>query len=295
MEKLFILFLVLIFGTGIHMENQPSECSGGQEGESVVVYRKGGLIRVCEDGVWVLKQRKSRKAQLPCEDDPSVGSDFCEANQGHCLQETEMGLELEANCSGTCGSCEACRCQDKRDFRLFCPAWVESCGQPGFIGIWMANNCRKTCNKCNCGCCSYQGIDHQLGDKIPLPDLCGFLVCEEGLVAPDSPPWPGAGVLNISHPERLTLNFQAKFYAHGCCLLPQNATSDDYYYDYHEVVEAGTMVPNDWEGTMIESGELVSCCHGQISVAWTGDDEPSTSVVTNTTENPETTEIPDDF
>ena len=66
---------------------------------------------------------------------------------------------------------------------------------------------------------SYKGKSHQLGESILLPDQCGELVCEEGLVAEDSPLLTGAVHHNVTHPEELTLVFRPLHSGYGCCML----------------------------------------------------------------------------
>ena len=61
---------------------------------------------------------------------------------------------------------------------------------------------------------------HGLNEHIPLPEKCGELVCEEGLVAEESPLLAGAAHHNVSHPEELTLVFRSLFPGSECCLLP---------------------------------------------------------------------------
>ena len=61
---------------------------------------------------------------------------------------------------------------------------------------------------------------HGLNEHIPLPEKCGELVCEEGLVAEESQLLDGAAEHNISHPEELTLMFRTLFPGSDCCLLP---------------------------------------------------------------------------
>ena len=61
---------------------------------------------------------------------------------------------------------------------------------------------------------------HGLNERIPLPEKCGELVCEEGLVAEESQLLDGAAHHNVSHPEELTLVFRSLFPGSECCLLP---------------------------------------------------------------------------
>ena len=61
---------------------------------------------------------------------------------------------------------------------------------------------------------------HRLNEHIPLPEKCGELVCEEGLVSEESPLLAGAAKHNVSHPEELTLVFHYLFPGAECCLLP---------------------------------------------------------------------------
>merc|ERR1719228_3251440 len=117
---------------------------------------------------------------------------------------------MDKDCPGTCGSCDSCRCQDNTRYHQYCTKWAQFCQSPGLLGSWMGENCRKTCKKCRCPCCSYKGKKHALGETIPLPDQCGELVCEEGVVAEVSPLLPGASPHNISHPEELTLVFRSR-------------------------------------------------------------------------------------
>jgi hypothetical protein len=50
-----------------------------------------------------------------------------------------------------------------------------------------------------------------LNENILFPEKCGELVCEEGLVAEESPLLTGAAHYIVSHPEELTLVFRALF------------------------------------------------------------------------------------
>ena len=52
-----------------------------------------------------------------------------------------------------------------------------------------------------------------------MPDQCGELVCEEGLIADDSPLVPGAVNHNVSHPEEVTLVFRSLHHGSDCCML----------------------------------------------------------------------------
>ena len=61
---------------------------------------------------------------------------------------------------------------------------------------------------------------HGLNEHIPLAEKCGELVCEDGLVAKESPLLAGAAHHNVSHPEELTLVFRSLFPGSECCLLP---------------------------------------------------------------------------
>jgi hypothetical protein len=76
-----------------------------------------------------------------------------------------------------------------------------------------------------------------LGQRIPLPEQCGELVCEEGLRADASPLLPNAVQHQVTHPEELTLSFRVKFSGHQCCILPEDAE------DGNSTHESGTMVP----------------------------------------------------
>ena len=122
----------------------------------------------------------------------------------------------------------------------------------------MTKNCRKTCGKCKCGCCSYkaslvrlsvwlnsfsQGKKHPLGARILLPDKCSYLECQESLVAEASVLLPGAVHHNVSHPEELTLVLVPVHDGSECCVLSQDATSQN-----------GTVINN---GTIVEEGLLV--------------------------------------
>ena len=73
----------------------------------------------------------------------------------------------------------------------------------------------------------FQGKQHRLGARIPLPDKCGEMICQEGLVAVSSPLLPGAAQHPVSHPEQLTLIFRSLHTGDGCCILPINAVGGD--------------------------------------------------------------------
>ena len=70
-----------------------------------------------------------------------------------------------------------------------------------------------------------KGKSHSLGSRIPIPEKCGELVCEEGLVAPPSPLLSDATEYDISHPEMLTLSFKSIYPGSECCVLEKEATS----------------------------------------------------------------------
>ena len=61
-----------------------------------------------------------------------------------------------------------------------------------------------------------------MGASIPLPEKCGELVCEEGLVASFSPLLSGAAEHAVTHPEELTLNFRKLHAGSDCCMVPAN-------------------------------------------------------------------------
>merc|ERR1719489_272955 len=210
-----------------------------------------GLLMLCDvNNNWVpIVKGRAKPGAPPCED--SISADQCEADRGHCSQYTEAGQKMDVTCPGTCESCDGCRCQDSSQWYKYCPYWAQYCGNPGVLGTWMTTNCSKTCNKCKCNCCSYKGKSHNLGQRIPLPDQCGELVCEEGLVAEDSPLLPGAVQHDVSHPEEVTLVFRSLHAGADCCLL-----------------ENDTMVPEGWSGELIQNGSSFQgiCCHGVLSM-----------------------------
>jgi len=127
----------------------------------------------------------------------------------------------------------------------------------------MTENCRKTCNKCKCNCCSYKGKKHGLGARIPMPDKCGELLCQEGLMAEDSPLLPGASHHNVSHPEELTLVFKSMFPGSHCCILPADAEEED-----GNIARNQSMVQEGWTGKIAKDGVTLeaTCCHGVLSV-----------------------------
>merc|ERR1712025_1142361 len=195
------------------------------------------------------KERSGKKpAGPPCQD--SASPDQCQADRGHCNQFTEAGSEMERVCPGTCDSCDGCRCQDSAQWHKYCPYWAGYCSSQGVLGEWMTTNCRKTCGKCKCKCCSYQGKSHKLGERIPLPEKCGELVCEEGLIAEASPLLAGAVAHNVSHPDELTLVFRSVHDGADCCVLDNN-----------------TMVEEGWSGEVDLNGSSILgiCCHGVLS------------------------------
>ena len=59
---------------------------------------------ICRRETWVpLVRNRAGPGAPPCEDDPSVGSDQCSADRGHCHQMTETGSAMDMDCAGTCG------------------------------------------------------------------------------------------------------------------------------------------------------------------------------------------------
>ena len=82
-----------------------------------------------------------------------------------------------------------------------------------------------------------------MGARILLPEKCGQLICEEGLIAGSSPLLSGAAHHSVSHPEELTLNFRAVHDGADCCVLPGDARNAD-----------GSSVKN---GTMVQEGEFI--------------------------------------
>jgi len=196
-----------------------------------------------------LRDRSGKKpGGPPCQD--SASQDQCLADRGHCNQFTEAGSEMERVCPGTCDSCDRCRCQDSAQWHKYCPYWAGYCSSLGVLGEWMITNCRKTCGKCKCKCCSYQGKSHKLGEIIPLPEKCGELVCEEGLIAESSPLLAGAVAHNVSHPDELTLVFRSVHAGADCCVLDNN-----------------TMVEEGWSGEVDLNGSSIPgiCCRGVLS------------------------------
>merc|ERR1712106_347381 len=217
----------------------------------------------CLDGKWVPIEKRGGPPGPPCEDDRMLlAQGFCSANQGQCNQYTKKGVEMDKDCPGTCGSCDGCRCQDHSQWHTYCPFWAQYCDSPGVLGTWMGDNYRKTCNKCKCNCCSYKGNQHALGARIPLPDQCGELVCEEGLVAGASPLLPGASLHNVSHPEELTLSFKSVFPGFQCCILPADAEVGG------TVLKNQTMVQEGWSGKIKRDWMIfqATCCHGNLMV-----------------------------
>ena len=96
---------------------------------------------------------------------------------------------------------------------------------------------------CSAGTCRtkniiFQGKQHRLGARIPLPDKCGEMICQEGLVAGSSPLLPGAAQHPVSHPEELTLTFVSLHSGAECCILPFNAVEVNGNH-----LANGTMVP----------------------------------------------------
>jgi len=212
---------------------------------------------VCNGGTWEPKEPKGRAkfpvnranpGGPPCTD--TAAADQCEADRGHCNQFTEAGANMERVCQGTCDSCDSCRCQDSSEWHKYCPFWSQYCSSTGILGNWMVTNCRKTCQKCKCNCCSYKGKSHKLGERIQLPEQCGELVCEEGLIAEDSKLLPGAVQHDVSHPEEVTLVFRSVHPGADCCVLDNT-----------------TMVAEGWSGDLVYEGATIQamCCHGTLS------------------------------
>jgi len=224
------------------------------------------LSMVCKRRQWVPKIRRAGPGAPPCEDNPSMANNTCPADRGHCKQFTERGEEMDRDCPGTCESCDGCRCQDNPQWHKYCPYWTQYCLNPGTLGTWMTANCRKTCGKCRCKCCSYKGKQHGLGARILLPEKCGELVCEQGLVAGSSPLLPGAATHSISHPDELTLNFRSLHNGADCCVLPGDARLGN-----GSTVAGGSMVEEGWNGLLQRNGLTIptTCCHGTLSVPLT--------------------------
>jgi len=236
----------------------------------------------CRKGVWKVSKR-SKPNGPPCTDDPSLSANgTCAADRGHCQQYTNAGVDMDRVCPETCESCDACRCQDDSQWHTYCPFWAQYCSSSGVLGTWMTSNCRKTCGQCRCKCCSYGGKQHQLGARIRLPEKCGELICEEGLVADYSPLLKGAAGHKVSHPEELTLNFWSVHDGADCCILPGSARNAD-----GSSFPNGTMVEEGWSGELVTRQGSVSatCCHGILSVPL------EEAIVKSTTSIPTTTRM----
>merc|ERR1712179_260915 len=255
--------VILLFITALTIQSMKSN---GDCPEKAVKLTKD-VRMICNDGEWepVVKKRnkKGRISSPPCEDNLSLPAGSCSADAGHCHQHTEDGARMERDCAGTCDTCDSCRCQDSSQWFKYCPYWAQYCASPGVLGVWMTENCKKTCNKCKCNCCSYKGEKHWPGDRIPLPDKCGELLCQEGLMAEDSPWLSGASHHNISHPEELTLVFKSKFPGSHCCILPADAQEED-----GNIARNQSMVQEGWTGKIAKDGVTLeaTCCHGVLSV-----------------------------
>ena len=73
-----------------------------KEGEKVRLQK--GLQMRCIGGVWIAKEGRAGPNAPPCQDDPALGANgTCSAQQGHCLQFTVKGAEMDKDCPGTCG------------------------------------------------------------------------------------------------------------------------------------------------------------------------------------------------
>ena len=90
---------------------------------------------------------------------------------------------------------------------------------------------------------AFQGKQHSLGAHIQIPEKCGELVCEEGLVASISPLVLGAVQHDVTHPEALTLAFWSLHAGSECCVLPGDARSAN-----------GSVLKN---GTMVKEGKVI--------------------------------------
>jgi len=253
--------VVLLFITALTIQSM--ESNGDCPRRAVKLSQ--GVRMICKKGEWkaLVKNRKGKISSPPCEDNPSVPAGSCSVDAGHCHQNTEDGARMERDCAGTCDTCDSCRCQDSTQWFKYCPYWSQYCASPGVLGVWMTENCRKTCNKCKCNCCSYKGKKHGLGARIPIPDKCGELLCQEGLMAEDSPLLPGASHHNISHPEELTLVFKSMFPGSHCCILPADAQEKD-----GNIARNQSMVEEGWTGKVVKDGVTLeaTCCHGVLSV-----------------------------
>jgi len=290
MKILPLLFATLVI---VVFSNEDKGC---QEKETVII-KKGKERLRCKEGVWEHQVKKKKKwipaskkraspGGAPCMD---AAKATCSADRGHCNQYTEMGEEMERICPGTCESCDGCRCQDNKQWHKYCPYWAKYCDSPGVLGNWMTTNCRKTCGKCRCKCCSYKGQQHQLGARIPIPEKCGELVCEESLIAAPSPLLPGARSHAVSHPEELTLNFHAVHDGADCCILPGDAVGGDGSNSLN-----GSMVAEGWSGLLsIDRGTFsTTCCHGVLSVPLNDANPISTTTDQATTTTPKFVTLP---
>eukprot|EP00091_Calanus_sinicus_P020724 TRINITY_DN5847_c0_g1_i1.p1 TRINITY_DN5847_c0_g1~~TRINITY_DN5847_c0_g1_i1.p1 ORF type:complete len:144 (-),score=31.95 TRINITY_DN5847_c0_g1_i1:2-433(-) len=121
-----------------------------EDGEKVELEEDGvKILMKCQNGQWkaVVKQRRGSPGGPPCTDSPAMNN-TCPAERGHCLQFTQKGEKMDADCPGTCDSCDGCRCQDNHQWHTYCPYWQQYCDTAGVLGNWMTTNCRKTCGHC---------------------------------------------------------------------------------------------------------------------------------------------------
>merc|ERR1711915_150659 len=251
-----IMKFVLIVGCFFALVSASAleSCTNGDK-----VKLDNGILMRCINGDWMPIRRRNVPVGPPCED-MSNNNSTCAARRGHCNQYTTAGQLMDQECAGTCDSCDGCRCQDHAQWHKYCSSWRQYCGNDGVMGTWMTTNCRKTCGKCKCKCCSFNGKQHALGDRIQLPEKCAELVCAEGLIAPTSPVLDGAASHNITHPDELTLEFHVVHKGSECCVLPFDVLTSK-----EAKLPKGMMVAEGFTGRMESNGKQVSCCHGIMS------------------------------
>ena len=83
------------------MGDESVDCKDGEK----VTLQKNPLLRmVCKNGAWVVREGRAAPGSLPCEDKAELSANgTCLAEEGHCLQYTEKGAEMDRDCAGTCG------------------------------------------------------------------------------------------------------------------------------------------------------------------------------------------------
>ena len=74
-----------------------------KKGEKKILQRKPKIVMRCDGkGEWNQEKQRSAPGGPPCTDSPAMNN-TCPAERGHCLQYTQKGAKMDADCPGTCG------------------------------------------------------------------------------------------------------------------------------------------------------------------------------------------------